>query len=321
MTGEGPRVSVILIFLDGQDFMDEAIASVMAQTMDDFELLLCDDGSTDASTAIARGWAARHPGKVRYLEHEHHANRGMSATRNLGIAAARGEFIAFIDADDVWHPRKLAEQTALMDAHPELGMVCGTVRYWSSWNGGDDVLVPTGHVKNRVVRPPETSLSLYPLGRAAAPCPSDILLRREAVEAVHGFEEHFTGARQIYEDQGFLAKLYLAWPVLFADAVWLDYRQHPGSCVATVTRDGRYDDVRLYFLTWFEGYLDRLPGEQPEAVRAALTRALRPYRRPAVDAVLSSPGRLAGKARRTVQRLGTALGRRRPARSVAGPDR
>ena len=296
-----PRVSVISIFYNADEFFDEAIRSVLAQTYKDFEFLLCDDGSTDGSTAAALDWQAREPGRVRHLEHPGHVNRGMSATRNLGIDAARGEFIAFIDADDVWRPDKLAEQVALMDAHPELGMVCGTVRYWASWEGGEDVIVPTGHVRNQVVPAPEASVALYPLGSAGAPCPSDMLLRRAAVESVGGFEAHFTGPRQMYEDQGFLAKLYLTWPVWFSDVLWLDYRQHARSAVATVVRDGGYRQVRRYFLEWFEGYLDDRPEPAPPAVRAALTRALRPYRRPVVHAVSTAPRRLAGRARRLLR--------------------
>ena len=76
----------------------------MAQTFDDFEFLLCDDGTTDSSTATARSWEARFPGKVRYLEHPGHANRGMSATRNLGIATAtpRGLMVPNLpDADQL----------------------------------------------------------------------------------------------------------------------------------------------------------------------------------------------------------------------------
>jgi glycosyltransferase involved in cell wall biosynthesis len=228
----------------------------------------------------------------------------MSATRNLGIGASRGEFIAFIDADDVWRPEKLAEQAAVMEAHPEVGMVGGTVNYWSSWAGGTDVLIPTGHVRHRVVRPPETSLGIYPLGPVDAPCPSDMLLRRVAVDSVGGFENHFTGA---YEDQAFLGKLYLAWPVYFSDAVWLDYRQHPGSCSSTVLRDGRYDEVRHYFLDWFDGYLDRLPDRPSPAVRKAVRRALRRYRRPRTDALLSSPRRIARRGRRGLGRVRRAV--------------
>ena len=298
-----PAVSVIMIFLDAEQFIDEAIDSVMAQTLRDFELLLCDDGSTDASTSIAQRWVSAHRDKVRYLEHPGHVNRGMSATRNLGLAAARGELVAFIDADDVWRPHKLADQVALMEGHPEVGMVCGTVRYWESWTGGEDRLVPTGHVKDRVVWPPETSLALYPLGSATSPCPSDMMLRRDAVRAVGGFEEQFRGVYSLYEDQAFLAKLYLVRPVLFSGSLWLDYRQHPGSISSTVARVGRYDDVRSTFLRWYEGYLNGLPEPPPRAVVRAVRRALRPYRWPLLRTVPSLIRRVGAVGHRALRRL------------------
>ncbi|HEY3148214.1 MAG TPA: glycosyltransferase family 2 protein [Dongiaceae bacterium] len=296
-----PRVSVITIFLNAERYLAEAIESVLAQDASDLELILVDDGSAEPCSALARGYTARDP-RVTYLEHPGHRNRGMSASRNLGIFEARGEFIAFIDADDVWAPGKLREQVAIMDANPGLGMVCGTVRYWYSWNGPEDVLIPTGHVQNRVVRPPEASLALYPLGAAAAPCPSDLLLRREVVVALGGFEEHFTGPRQLYEDQGFLAKLYLAAPVFFSDRIWLSYRQHAESCVAEVTRNGRYDEVRLYFLNWLERYLAGLPNVDPR-VRTALRRAFWRYRHPVIHKVAQRSHELLKRGRRIARRF------------------
>ena len=281
-----PLVSVISIFLNGDAFLSEAVESVLAQTCQDFELLLVDDGSTDSSTRIARDYAATHSGRVRYLEHPGHANLGMSATRNLGIAAARGRTIAFIDADDAWRPEKLEEQLAIMAAHPDVGMVCGAVNYWRSWApGGQDVVIPTGHVADRTVPPPEAMLALYPLGAAAAPCPSDLLLRTDVVRAVGGFEAHFTGVRMMYEDQGFLAKLYLVAPVYFSGCNWTLYRQHAASCVAAVTGDGRYHEVRRYFLEWLATYIAARPSVDRKVV-TALRRALRRYRQPRLDAVL-----------------------------------
>ncbi len=105
-----PRISVVMIFFNSERYITEAIDSVLAQTFTDFELLLVDDGSTDTSSAIARDYVDRYPTRVRYLEHEGHANRGMSAARNLGLRNAVGEFVALIDSDDVWRPNKLAEQ-------------------------------------------------------------------------------------------------------------------------------------------------------------------------------------------------------------------
>src|SRR5688500_5862580 len=130
-----PLISAIIIFLDARRFLAEAVESVLAQTRGDWELLLCDDGSADGSTEIARDYAARHPGRIRYLEHPGHANRGMSATRNLGVRHARGELIALLDADDVWLPDKLAEQVPLLRAHPEAAMLFGRTHVWYGWTG------------------------------------------------------------------------------------------------------------------------------------------------------------------------------------------
>src|SRR5690606_28181582 len=99
-----PTVSVIIIFLDAERYLNEAIRSVFDQTVSNWELLLVDDGSSDASSTIARCHAAAMPERIRYLEHSGHENRGMSASRNLGIRTARGRYVAFLDADDVWLP-------------------------------------------------------------------------------------------------------------------------------------------------------------------------------------------------------------------------
>src|SRR5918997_3094056 len=130
-----PLVSSVMIFLNAEKFIEEAIESVFAQTHDNWELLLVDDGSSDDSSQIALRYAERHPEKVRYLEHPGHRNRGMSASRNLGIRHAKGEYIALLDSDDVWLPHKLQQQVAILDAAPEAGMVYGLSQYWHSWTG------------------------------------------------------------------------------------------------------------------------------------------------------------------------------------------
>src|SRR5918993_1644792 len=123
-----PLVSVIIIFFNTEEFLQEAIESVLAQRYGNWELLLVDDGSTDGSTAVALEYAERHPSDVLYLEHFGHQNQGPSASRNLGLSYARGEYVAFLDSDDVWLPYKLEEQVAILDAQPEAAALYGNTQ-------------------------------------------------------------------------------------------------------------------------------------------------------------------------------------------------
>lgn len=301
---ERPRVSVITIFFDAEEHFSEAIDSVLAQEFDDFELILVDDGSSDSSTAMAKDYAGR-DSRVRYFEHAGHANRGMSASRNLGLAKARADLVAFIDADDRWKPSKLGEQVELLERMPGVDVLGGAVNYWASHAGGKDSVVPTGHVQDRPIKPGEATLALYPLGKAHAPSMSDLMIRKECILAVGGFEEAFRGA---YEDQAFLAKLYLRSTLYFTNRAWSDYRLHSGSCMAKVNRTGTYHDARRAFLEWFERYLQVSARRNDVGIRDALERALRPYRRK--TARLSEAARaipfavpLVRAARAAVQRL------------------
>ena len=271
-----PTLSVICVFYNAADYLSEAIESVLAQDFADFELLLVDDGSTDGSDGIARAFAENNPDKVRCLAHPATVNRGISASRNLGLAQARADIVAFIDADDRWTSGKLREQLAIFERFPALDAVCGTVRYWRSWAGGEDEMIRSGHAQDRVIHPPEALLRMYPLGTAAAPCPSDLMLRRAKVLALGGFEEAFP---TMYEDQAFLAKLYLEGTIYCAGSHWLDYRLHDESCMARAISEGRYPEVRERFLRWFAGYVRSRPNP-PLRVRLAIEKALLRYRLP-----------------------------------------
>src|SRR5687768_8421740 len=132
---EQPLVSVAMIFLNEEQFIAEAIMSVLNQTYSHWELLLADDGSHDASTTIARQYARQYPEQIRYLEHPGHANRGTNASRNLASAHASGKYIVFLDADDILLPEALAEQVATIEAHPQVGMSYGPALWWYSWTG------------------------------------------------------------------------------------------------------------------------------------------------------------------------------------------
>lgn len=107
-----PTVSIITPVWNAADTLEATVASARAQTRGDWEMLLVDDGSTDGSRALAERLAAGEP-RIRLLGGA--VNRGPAAARNAGIRAARGRFIAFLDADDLWRPQKLALQITYME--------------------------------------------------------------------------------------------------------------------------------------------------------------------------------------------------------------
>jgi glycosyltransferase involved in cell wall biosynthesis len=276
-----PLVSIIIPFFNVSRFIGEAIESVFAQTYEHWELLLVDDGSTDASSEIARSYVEQRLENVRYLEHEGHHNRGACAARNLGVRNARGEYIALLDADDVWLPHKLKEQVAIMHAQPEAAMVYGATQYWQSWSGNPedmrrDYIPDLGIEPNALVKPP-TLLKLCLQSRARTPCPSDILLRREIVERVGGFEESFRGMYQLYEDQAFLAKVYLKAHVFVTGKCLSKYRLHSDSCAAVTRRAKEKYTVGLFYLDWLEKYLAE-QGINDCGIRSALRDKRRRYR-------------------------------------------
>lgn len=292
-----PRVSVITIFLDAEQFIEEAIESVLAQTYDSWELVLVDDGSSDASTAIARGYAERYPGRVRYLEHAGHQNRGMSASRNLGVRQAAGEYIAFLDADDICFPNALERQVAILDAVPEAGMVYGSTQIWYSWTEQHrdlrrDYIRSIGVKPDTLYRPPDL-LPIFLSQKAETPGICSLLVRREAIERVGGFEERFRG---MYEDQVMIAKICLSTPVFVAGDCWSRYRQHPRSSCAVAEQEGMYrssgqpNAAHLAFLTWLATHVvDQ--GVSHDTIDKALHTALRPYRQPVVDRLMRAARR------------------------------
>ncbi len=120
-----PLVSCIVPVFNGERYLAEALDSILAQTYRPVDLIVVDDGSTDGTAQVAAGYGER----ITYLYQE---NSGPAAARNKGIDAAQGEFVAFLDADDVWHEEKLARQMVRFDARRELG-VCSAYQknFWS----------------------------------------------------------------------------------------------------------------------------------------------------------------------------------------------
>ena len=200
-------VSVIVAFRDAGAHLAQAIASVEAQEHDRFELILVDDGSTDASTGIARAAAERDPERIRYLDHPGHANLGKSSSRNAGLRAAHGDYVVFLDADDLLLPGKLTHQAAFLDAdqrrrrHLRADVVLGRhrrvgprprerlSRLWVRWGATHE---PPGLLVRFLEQP------------GSVPCLCALMGRREALLRLGGFDESL---QDLYEDQTLIAKL------------------------------------------------------------------------------------------------------------------
>jgi glycosyltransferase involved in cell wall biosynthesis len=248
-------VSVIICFLNAEKFIQEAIESVLAQTYSNWELLLIDDGSTDGSSEIARQYAERYPEKVRYVEHEEHKNRGSSVSRNIGINKSNGEYIAFLDVDDVWLPQKLKEQIQIMNLHPEVAMVCGPNLYWYSWTGKPkdakrDYLEKLPVEMDAIIKPPRL---LRKQVQMADPVPamSSLLIRREVVNRIGGFEESIPN---LLDDQVLFVKIFADEPVFVASQIWCKYRQHPDSICKTIGIQ-KHRLLSERFWKWVKQYL------------------------------------------------------------------
>ena len=299
ITVEDPRVSVVINFLNAESFVEEAIESVLVQTYENWELLLVDDGSTDGSTRIAQGYAARFPGRVRYLEHEGHRNRGSSASRNLGMRKAHGELVAFLDADDVWFSDKLRGQVELLDRLPEAAMVIGPARVWHSWSGAsaterDHDNVPA-YAADALVAPPQI-VHAQLLNGGDAPFPSGMLIRRSLAEEVGGFEENFRG---MHDDQVFCTKLCLIHTVYAQRHPVFLYRIHPDSLCQTSIASGHYAGAKQRYLEWLESFLDGRVAKDSDLWRE-LQERLWPYRHPILHRAARFRSRLRRKAARLV---------------------
>ena len=300
-------MSVIIAFWNAEPFLKEAIDSVFAQTFTDWELLLIDDGSTDASGATARRAKARAPQRVRVFAHAGGENRGVPASRNLGMRHARGELIAFLDADDIWLPDKLALQVAALDHHPSAGLVYASAEWWHSWTGRPEDRhrdsLPDLQVAANVAHPPPSLLPHFLRNAGLSPCPSSVVIRRRVAELVGHCDERFRGSLALYEDQAFYSKIAVSVPMLRVDLCLARYRRHPRQM--TIVRAAEHASARRFFLGWLRDRLHATGQGNSELHRVLKTEYLELVPTPAYRV-----RRAAALGLRQVERVVRAIARR-----------
>ncbi|MBI4341883.1 MAG: glycosyltransferase family 2 protein [Candidatus Omnitrophica bacterium] len=188
-----PAVSVILPTHNRAELLMEAVESVRTQTFASWELLIVDDGSADGTAEAVRAACAADP-RIRSIRQ---ANQGVAAARNAGIAASRGELIAFLDDDDRWLPRKLEAQTAFMQAHAALGF--SYTRY--QFVGG-----LSGRVR---IDPPRLLTTFEELLSVNCINTSTVMVRRDALDTVGGFKAVY----QLNEDYHLWLRIAQQFPI------------------------------------------------------------------------------------------------------------
>lgn len=209
-SGHAPKVSVVIPAYNSSAMVKEAIASVLAQTYDDFEIIVVDDGSTDDTESVVRSFGDR----VLYLKQE---NQGAGAARNSGIHASGGEYVAFLDSDDLWSPEKLSEQIPVLERDSELGLV------YSDWA----VVSQDGPVEDSYLRklPAASGYVFDQLVQCGFILTSGVLLRRACLNDVGGFDNSLS----IAQDYDLWLRICYRWKVALVNRPLVTKRSWDGS--------------------------------------------------------------------------------------------
>ncbi len=233
-------VSVVIPSYNYGHFVADAVESVLAQTYDQLEVIVIDDGSTDDTFRRLAPFSSR----IRYV---YQRNRGLSAARNTGIKLANGEWIALLDADDVWHPEKIRTQLAAIVPFEPVGLVGSP-----SAPSRSKESFPAATVRPLSVR---SFLLCAPTG------PSGTLIRRECFDAVGLFDETLTSV----EDRDIWLRVTSRFPAVLVDSPCWWYRPHDGQMSRKADR----------MLQNYEKVIDKFFREHPE--HSALETLARSY--------------------------------------------
>ncbi|HEY9826962.1 MAG TPA: glycosyltransferase family A protein, partial [Stenomitos sp.] len=206
-----PKVSIVIPAYNAMQYLPETLTNALQQTYDDYEVIIVNDGSTDGTGE----WVTHfnHP-KVSLITQE---NQGLSGARNTGILHAKGEYIALLDADDLWHPSKLAKQVELLDASPNAGLIY-------TWTAlVDEHGQPTGRFfsaqdEGKVW---ERLLEFNMVGCGSVP-----LIRRACFEEVGNFDRNL---RSFVEDWDLWLRMAKRYDFRLIKEPLVYYRQRPGS--------------------------------------------------------------------------------------------
>lgn len=212
-----PRVSIVVPVHNGAPFIADALESVRAQSYGCWELIVVDDGSTDATVKVVASLGL----PLRWLKQP---RRGASAARNAGVEAARGRYIAFLDADDLWFPEKLALQVGALEGEPELGLVFADMEEFDPGGSVAPSLLARSAFGDEILRGGAIAGAEAKLLVENFIPTSSVLARRECFSEVGFFDERLT----VSEDREMWARIAARYPIRCIPRVLGRKRSHPG---------------------------------------------------------------------------------------------
>lgn len=231
-----PKISVIVPTYNRADMLLQAIESVFAQTFQDFETIVSDDGSTDNTEEVVRQFGSR----VRYLKNAH---SGLpSVARNIALDAAQGKYIAFLDSDDLWLPDKLKTQVDVLDDHPQVGMVFSNAHVIDKH--GDR----SAHLYLRQGQGQSGKIFLDLLNDNFI-ITSTTLVRRSALEQVGKFHE--ASELLVGEDYALWLFIALDWYAQYLEEPLICYRDAPADSIRGKQDMAGYLRGMIYLLKRF----------------------------------------------------------------------
>jgi glycosyltransferase involved in cell wall biosynthesis len=244
-----PLVSVLLPAYNAAATLTEALESLQVQTLDDFEVVAVDDGSSDRTGDLLEGWRSRDP-RLRPVRLEH---QGLVGALACGLRECRGRYVARMDADDLAHPQRLAEQVLLLESRPEISVVGSLVETFPRQSVGQGFLLYEEWL-NHLVTDADIRREIFI--ESPIPHPSAMVRRQEILD-LGGYQER--GWPEDYD----LWLRYAAADRVFAKVprVLLYWREHPSRLTRT---DGRYSVEN--FLRAKAHYLLHGPLRQRDAV-------------------------------------------------------
>jgi len=210
-----PQVSVVIPVYNAIKFLRETLGHVFAQTFKDYEVVVVDDGSTDNSVSVVEEIAERYARPVRIISQ---ANQGAAAARNTGARAAQGQYLAFLDADDIWYPQKLGREVEVLEKDQ------GAIMVWSNWDVVDGVgrMVHSGFPVHQLTSCDDTPLTKL-LGKETRFYLSAMLVHRTVFEQIGGFDPDVFPV----EDYDLSFRLFNFGHCVFLKENLAAYRNHP----------------------------------------------------------------------------------------------